>query len=247
MAGHSAPGTFDAMEFRRINDLPPYVFTIIDGLKSEAAAGRARRHRPRLRQPRHPLARHRRRQAGRGGPQPPQPPLLRQPGHPEAARGRRRPLPASLRRRARPRHRGHQHHRRQGGLLPPDVGAAPAGRRRARAVALVPDPHLGAVLRRRRRPRGAAVDRQRLLRERAGGLRVLVAQAPGDRAVVPAQPDDHVRRPRLHAADRRLRPRARASCSCTTSPTPRSPSTATCRRRSSRPTGPRSAPSSCTR
>ena len=40
---------------------------------------------------------------------------------------------------------GHQHHRGQGGLLPPDVGAAPAGRRGAGPVAVVPDPHLGPL------------------------------------------------------------------------------------------------------
>ena len=86
------------------------------------------------------------------------------------------------------------------------------GRRRAGAVAVVPDPHLGPALRRRRRPRGAAsAPSDDFFDEPARGLGGLLAQAPGDRAVVPAQPDHHVRRPRLHAADRRLRPRAATS------------------------------------
>ena len=38
------------------------------------------------------------------------------------------------------------------GFSPPDVGAAAARRRGARAVALVPDPHLGPVVRRCGRP-----------------------------------------------------------------------------------------------
>ena len=44
------------MEFRRITNLPPYVFTIIDGLKIEARRAGVDVDRPRLRQPRHPLA-----------------------------------------------------------------------------------------------------------------------------------------------------------------------------------------------
>ena len=87
--------------------------------------------------------------------EPPQPPLLVEPRHPEAPPGGERPLPAALRRRPRSRDRGDPDHRRQGGLLPPHVGAAVARRRRPRALALVPDPHLGAAVRRRRHPRGA--------------------------------------------------------------------------------------------
>ena len=60
----------------------------------------------------------------------------------------------------RPRDRGHLHHRRQGGLQPPHVGAAAAGRRRPRAVAVVPDPHLGPAVRRRRRARDPDGDRR---------------------------------------------------------------------------------------
>ena len=65
----------------------------------------------------------------------------------------RRPqlLPPPLRRGDRPRHRGDLDHRRQGGLQPPDVGAAREGRRRARAVAQLPDPHLRPFVRRGQR------------------------------------------------------------------------------------------------
>ena len=55
-----------------------------------------------------------------------------------------------------------------------------------------------------------------------------------DRALVPAQPDHRVRRPRLHDAHRRVRPRARRARWSTTSRTPTSASTATTRRRSCR-------------
>ena len=104
--------------------------------KDEARRHGPGRHRPGLRQPRPPLARRGRREAGRGGAQPAQPPLLGQPGHPEDPPGHHRPLPAQVRGRARPRHRGGHHHRRQGGPLPPDVGAGRPGRHRAGAVAV---------------------------------------------------------------------------------------------------------------
>ena len=235
------------MEFRRIPGLPPYVFTIIDGLKVEA------------------------RRAGRdvidlgfGNPDIPSPDIAVEKlaeaahntrnhrysasrGHPEAARGRRRPLPAPLRRRARPRHRGHQHHRRQGGLQPPHVGAAPGRRRLPRAEPELPDPHLGPVLRRRRRPPGARRRRRGLHRQRDGGVGARLAQAPGHRAVVPAQPDDGVRRAGATSSASSTGPASATSCSSTTSPTPRRRSTAGCRRRSSSARAPRSAPSSCTR
>ena len=57
----------DAMEFRRINALPPYVFATIDALKMEARRAGEDVDRPRLRQPRHPVARRRGREARRGG------------------------------------------------------------------------------------------------------------------------------------------------------------------------------------
>ena len=117
-----------AMEFRRINGLPPYVFATINDLKLETRRAGQRRHRPRVRQPRPAVARRRGREARRGRPQPAEPPLLVVAGHPQAAPGHRQPLPAALRGRARPRHRGGDDDRRQGGAVAPDVGA---GRARA--------------------------------------------------------------------------------------------------------------------
>ena len=114
------------MEFRRIPGLPPYVFTIIDGLKQEA------------------------RRAGRdvvdlgfGNPDLPSPEIavekLAEAAHNSrnhrysASRGipKLRQAVAALYLRkfgvdARPRDRGALDHRRQGGLQPPDVGAAAA-------------------------------------------------------------------------------------------------------------------------
>ena len=209
--GHRGSGTLGGMEFRRITSLPPYVLGVIDGLKKEA------------------------RRAGEdvidlgfGNPDLPSPDIavdklveaVHNPrnhryslsrGIPKLREAVGRPLPPQVRRRARPRDRGHQHHRGQGGLQPPDVGAARPGRRRPRALAVVPDPHLGPALRRRRRAgdrRSANTDGD-FFDDPGRALRVLVAQAPGHRAVVPAQPHHHLRRPRLHAEGRRLRPRAR--------------------------------------
>ena len=71
-------------------NLPPYVFTIINDLKIEARRAGADVDRPRVRQPRHPVAADRRREAGRGGPEPQQPPLLAQPRPAQAPRGDRR-------------------------------------------------------------------------------------------------------------------------------------------------------------
>ena len=178
--------------------------------EDRGAAGRGGRDRPRVRQPRHPLAGDRGREAGRGGPQHPQPPLLGEPGHPEAAGGRGRPVPAPLRRRSRPRHRDHLHHRRQGGLQPPHVGAARTRRRLHRAVPVVPDPHLGAAVRGSRGARGP--DDHRRQRRRAVPradpvrLRALVASSQGHRLLVPAQPHHRLRRPRVLPGPRRLRP-----------------------------------------
>ena len=154
------------------------------------------RHRPRVRQSRPPVARRRGEEARRGGREPAQPPLLGEPGHPEAAARDHRPLPPEVRRRPRPRDAGLLDDRRQGGLLAPHVGAARPGRRGARAQPVVPDPHLGADPRRRRGAPRAARTRAGLLRQPARGVGGLLAAAAGHRALVPAQPDDRVRRPR---------------------------------------------------
>jgi alanine-synthesizing transaminase len=77
------------MDFRRITNLPPYVFTIINNLKiAERRAGSDVIDLG-LRQPRHPVAEDRRGEARRGGAQRAQPPLLDEPRAPEAARGDR--------------------------------------------------------------------------------------------------------------------------------------------------------------
>ena len=235
------------MEFRRITSLPPYVFTIIDGLKIEA------------------------RRAGEdvidfgfGNPDLPSPAVavdkiveaVRNPRNHRysASRGipklREAVSDLYLRRfgrRARSRDRDHQHDRCQGRVLAPDVDAAPTGRRRLGAVSVLPDPHLRPAVRRCRHPRGAARHRHGFLREPARGVGVLVAEAAGSsscrsrttrRRRVSIWPScngsstSHVRK---------------TSWSYTTTRTRTWVSTATNPRRSCRPTARRTLPSSCTR
>ena len=175
----------EVMEFRRITSLPPYVFTIIDGLKIEARRAGERRDRPRLRQPRPAVARRW-----------PSTSWSRQPTTPATTATRPAGASRSCARRvadlylrrfgvdARSRDRGHQHDRRQGGVLAPDVGAAPARatrrwcRRRRIPIHICGPLFAGADV--REVPLG---HRQGLLRERPRGLRVLVAQAAGHRDV----------------------------------------------------------------
>ena len=114
------------MEFRRITSLPPYVFTIIDSLKVEARRAGADVI-----------------DLGFGNPDLPSPDIavekLAEAAHNtrnhrySASRGipkLRQAIADYYQRRfgvdPRSRHRGDQHHRGQGGLLPPDVGAAAA-------------------------------------------------------------------------------------------------------------------------
>ena len=131
------------------------------------AAERTRRHRPRVRESGPALARRGGEQAGRGRSEPAQPPVLRLARHPEAAQRHHGPLPAQVRRDARPRDPGGHHHRGQGGLLAPDVGPGGPRRHGAGAVAVVPDPHMGAPVRRGRRAPGPAAGTRRGLRRRA--------------------------------------------------------------------------------
>ena len=115
-----------SMEFRRINALPPYVFGIMDALKIEARRAGVDVV-----------------DLGFGNPDVPSPDIaveklaeaVRNPRNHRysASRGipKLRMAVADLYERkfgvdARPRHPGVQHHRRQGGLLPPHVGAARA-------------------------------------------------------------------------------------------------------------------------
>ena len=131
---------------------PAAVRVRADRRPEDAAPPRRRgRDRPRVRQPRPPVARRRGREARRGGAQPAQPPLLDEPRHPEAAP--RRSATSTARK------FGVEldletellDDRREGRLLAPDVDARRPGRHRARAEPVVPDPHLGADPRRRRR------------------------------------------------------------------------------------------------
>ena len=243
------------MELRRIKGLPPYVFAEINESEAAGTASRRRRHRPRVRQPRHPLARGRRREAGRGGPQPAQPPVLLEPRDPQAPPGDRRLVPAAIRRRARPRARGPHDDRGEGGALAPDVGPRRAGRHRARAVAVVPDPPLRPAVRGGRRahgpPRGPWQRRGRrrrgLLRQPGRGVGVGLAEAARGRS---SRSRTTRRRPastspRWHGSS--TSPASTTWCSCTTSPTPTPPSTATVRPRSSRCRGRPTWPSSSTR
>ncbi len=167
----------------------------------------ARRRGPRLRQPGPAEPAGRGRQARRGRAELAQPPILRVARHPEAPRGRRRAVPAPVRREPRPGHGDHLDHRRQGGLQPPHVGAAAAGRRRARPHPELPDPHLGPLLRGRRRAPGPHRRRDRrrgVHRPHHRGVGARLAQAARRRAVVPAQPDDHRRDQGRPPAPRRL-------------------------------------------
>ena len=194
------------MEFRRITNLPPYVFTIINNLKIEARRAGADVIDLGFGNPDIPSPADRRRQARRGGAEPAQPPLLAEPRPAQAARGDRRLLRADVGRRARPRARDHQHDRLQGGLQPPDVGAARPRRRGHRAQPELPDPHLRSAVRRRRPapgadarahpPRGPPELRRRLLRQPPHRVRHRLAEAARARDLVPAQPDRRQRRPR---------------------------------------------------
>ena len=194
------------MEFRRINALPPYVFGIMDALKIEA------------------------RRAGDdvvdlgfGNPDVPSPDVavdklveaVRNPRNHRysASRGipKLRKAVADL------------YQRKFGVELDPDtqvcstIGAKEGFSHLMWVLlgpgdaALVPSPsypiHIwgpilaGAEVRHVRLGPGAE-----LLRQPHGGVGGLVAPAARHRAVVPAQPHDRVRRPRLHAAHGRLRP-----------------------------------------
>ena len=155
MSAISAAGYRRPMEFRRITNLPPYVFTIINGLKIEARRAGADVIDLGFGNPDIPSPADRRRQARRGGAQHPQPPVLAEPGLPKL-----REAVAAL------------YQRNWGVELDPEteitntIGSkegfshlmwvllAPR-RRRHRAEPLVPDPHLRPAVRRRRPPRGA--------------------------------------------------------------------------------------------
>ena len=145
-----------AMEFRRITNLPPYVFTIINNLKIEARRAGVDVidlgfGNPDIPSPE--IAVEKLAEAARITPQPPLLDVAR--ACPSSARPSAALYERSWGVDARPRDRDHQHHRLQGGLQPPHVGAAAAGRRRHRAQPQLPDPHLRPAVRRRRPAPGA--------------------------------------------------------------------------------------------
>ena len=194
------------MEFRRITSLPPYVFTIIDSLKVEA-----RRDGDDIID------------LGFGNPDLPSPDIAVDKLCEAAHNKRNHRYSAS---RGIPKLReaiaGYYQHR-FGVDIDPDtevintIGAKEGFSHLMWVLleqgdaALVPSPsypiHIfGPLFAGRQRARDPARHRRRVLRQHGRGVGVLVAQAPGDRAVVPAQPDHHLRRPRLLPAGRRLRP-----------------------------------------
>src|SRR5581483_6531784 len=95
--------------------------------QARAAPRGTRRDRPRIRQPRHPVAGDRGGEARRSRAAPGQPPLLRLARLAEPARGDLRALLGAVRRRARSRPARRLDDRREGGARPPDVGARGAG------------------------------------------------------------------------------------------------------------------------
>ena len=129
-----APVPLASMEFRRITNLPPYVFTIIDELKIEARRAGVDVDRPRVRQPRHPVARRSRSRSWARRPATRATTATRHVrGIPKLRQAVADLYPRNFGVDPRSGDRDHQHHRRQGGLQPPHVGAAAAGRRRPRA------------------------------------------------------------------------------------------------------------------
>ena len=206
---------------------------------------RARRHRPRLRESRPALARRGGGQAGRGRPEPAQPPLLRLARHPEAAQRHHGPLPAQVRRRARPRDPGGHHHRGQGGLLAPDVGAGRARgtprwcpRRRTRSTSgarCSPGPTCARS--RCRGPTWSRTTRPTRARRSSTGS-CTPGRSPGPSRGSSCCPSRTTRPPPASTCPSWSAwwpsPASTRSSWCTTSPTPTSASTATSRRPSCR-------------
>ena len=198
---------FHEFQFRRVETLPPYVFAQINELKRELRHDGTRRGRPRLRQPRHPVARRSPSRSSREA-------ALRPVNHrysvsrglPQLRAALAELYAAPLRRHARPRHAGRRDDRREGGAVAPDVGAGRAGRRGDRPLSELPDPSVRA------RFAGATTVEAQLTPSFADAVleayeRTLPAPAGRD-PVVPAQPDHGDGDPRGPAAARRLRARA---------------------------------------
>ena len=191
------------MEFRRVPSLPPYVFAVTEQLKLELRRAGDDVIDLGFGNPDLAFPTGRGREAGRGSREAAQPPLLGESRHPEAAQGDLRPLPGSVRRRARPRDAGGRHDRRQGRARASDVGARATGRRGGRARAGVSDPPLRARPRRcERDPGRARREQRRSLRPARRCVRALASAPACAHRLVPPQPDDARGRPRLHGTPR---------------------------------------------
>ena len=144
-------------------------------------------------------------------------------------------VPAPLRRRARPGHRGDRHHRLEGGPRAPDARARSSAATRCwcptratRSTSTAPI-IAGADIRSVRMTPGRGL----LRRARARHPRALPQAEDADHRLS-VEPDRAVRRARVLRADRGARARSTTSSWCTTSPTPTSCSTASRRPRSCR-------------
>ncbi len=176
-------------EFYRIKRLPPYVFAIVDKLKLEARRRGDDIIDMGMGNPDGPTPEHIVDKLVEKAQRPAQPPLLRLGRHPQAAGGHLRLVPAPLRRRVRPRHRGGGDHRRQGGPVAPGPGDHRPGRPGPGADPDLPDPPLLRHHRRRRRPLGAGqLPRRRVPRPARGGGALLLAAAEGDHRLYPHNP-----------------------------------------------------------
>ena len=189
---------------------PPAPLRLLDHQRAEdrRSPGGRRRDRLRVRQPRPAVARRGCGEALAEAAQNAQATTGIRPaeGHPEAARGGIcQPLRAPVRGHPRSRHRGHQHHRRQGRPLPPHVDAGPTGRRGAWCHRRRIPIHLySSAVRRRRQVREIPLSTRvrassSAMRERAWEYSVAASPEGHPRHLVPAQPHHHLRRSRLHA------------------------------------------------
>ena len=225
------------MDFRRVPSLPPYVFAVTEQLKLELRRAGEDVVDLGFGNPDLPSPDGRGREAGRGGREAAQPPLL---GEPRASRScaarSATSTGAASASSSIPRRRSSRTIGAKEGLAhlmwvlvePGDAALVPAPE--------LPDPHLS----RRSSPARACIQvalggpDEDLFANLAEAFDALAAAAACADRLVPAQPDDARSSTSTScSALGRLRARARGRSSCTTSPTPTSPSTATSRRRSS--------------
>ena len=224
---------------KRLDLIPPYLFAELERKIAAKRAAGHRRHLAGHRRPRPPDAGdHRRRDAG-GGHRARDAPVPVQPRPPGLPPGRVGLLHAPLRRRARPRHRGHAGDRRQGVHLQPQPRVPGPGRRGAERRSRVPRLHRRAADGRRRAGAHAAAARARLHARPERDLRRRPRAREAHVLQLSEQPDGRGRAPRVLRGGRRRSRATTTSSPSTTTPTPRRPTTATARRRSSRRRAPR--------